>query len=273
MLILDVVLFEHRLVGQLKLLVMDLIKRLLRGFSLPRLGQELGNLILHCLIFHLTLPVELLLECLLVASKLHLGWLISFLEGRRHIHVICVWVLPELAGDAFAPTTPVRQQVLDEELLGNLEPEVLVATALELIDHDSIRLVFGPLMDFFDVVNEAFQLLLSQLLLLDHLRLLGVLPRDFASILLNLLVDVLEELAIAFHELVVIVSEVVVQSVRVDVRHVLDVVRRPGHLLHRLQLQIHLNGGHGLDVLFSRVNLQSRHCFGYCCLRIECLAG
>ena len=61
-------------------------------------------------------------------------------------------------------------------------------------------------MDFLNVIDEAFQFLLGQLLLLDHLRCLGVFTCDFAPIFVDLLVDVFEELAITLHKLVVIVG-------------------------------------------------------------------
>ena len=137
LLVLNIVLFKHVLVSKLELLVMDAIKGLLGGLSLPSRWQQLCDNILDRLILHLALPIELLLQCLLVATELHLGWLVALTEGSSHVWVVGIRILPEFASEALA-SPPVRKQILGKELLRDLLSQRQVSPYIELLQHDGV---------------------------------------------------------------------------------------------------------------------------------------
>ena len=137
LLVLNIVLFKHVLISKLELLVMDAIKGLLGGLSLPSRRQQLCDNILDRLIFHLALPIELLLQCLLVASQLHLGWLVALTEGSSHVWVVGIRILPEFASEALS-SPPMWQQILGKELLRDLLSQRQVGPNVKLLQHDGV---------------------------------------------------------------------------------------------------------------------------------------
>ena len=115
-----VFLFQERFVLQIERHVVDLVKRLLRGFSLPDIGDEIANNIIHSLISDFSLARQLLPQSLLNLPQLHLVMVISLLEGSRGVGIVRVRVLPELAdeGDALLALSaipPERNQVARDD--------------------------------------------------------------------------------------------------------------------------------------------------------------
>ena len=107
-------LFAHGFILAIKLRIVDLVERLLHRFSLPSLGQELRDHIVHCLILDIALLLQLLLLILLFLTEGHRLDLRSLPEGSSHIRIIGIRVLPELPCEAFA-LLPVGEEVLRKE--------------------------------------------------------------------------------------------------------------------------------------------------------------
>jgi hypothetical protein len=147
---------------------MSPIEHLLCRLAFPYHWQKFLDDILLCLLDHRLAFTQLLLKLVVFGTCNH-TFLFSLLsEGCVGILIFPVWVLPKLSDERLSffvvpATFPVRYDLLLQHLLTNLLLQCAFSTLLKVRQQYNICQLFLDVIDLFENVEHAFQVLFFEL--------------------------------------------------------------------------------------------------------------